>query len=271
MLTTLHDRTNYTATLPQHTQNISVPSLYLKSHKSSSPRARRSYESIAVRRPGCTHRVRRTSRVSSRGPHCRVCRHFVGANSDSLDNLRRSRHLVSCHSTRATSGSGNRAEQVAAGAICGSRNTSGVLVADSHARLDGVGGGLAAVRRVEGSTGEVLTAVDGVGCAVRVGVVLVAIGRAKSLGWRSDSGGGWGRNSSAATVGWWRIARRAWSRCATAVRRRRVVGRRWARCALSVRRRRVVRKRRCNATAAVDRRTTIGSRHTRLIAVAARD
>jgi hypothetical protein len=104
--------------------------------------------------------------VSSRSPHCRVRCDFIGANSNRLNNLRRSRHLVRSHSTRTTSGCGNRAEQVTACAVRGSRNTSGVLVADSHARLDGVGAGLAAVRRVEGRTGEVLTAVDCVGCAV---------------------------------------------------------------------------------------------------------
>lgn len=83
------------------------------------------------------------------------------------------------------------------------------MVADGHAGLDGVCGGLAAVRRIEGRTSEVLAAVDGVDGSIGVGVVLVAVGWAKSLGWRGDSGGGRRRNSGAATIRWWKVAGRA--------------------------------------------------------------
>lgn len=143
------------------------------------------------------------------GPHCCVCCHFVGANSDSLNDGRGTRHLVSCHSTRAAYSASDRAEELTACAICRSRNTSGVLVADGHAGLDRVCGGLAAVRRVEGRTDEVLAAVDGVDGSTRVGVVLVAVGWAKSLGWRGDSRGGRRGNSRAPTVRWRKVARRA--------------------------------------------------------------
>jgi len=147
--------------------------------------------------------------VSGSGPHCCVRCHFVGAESDSLDNGRGTRHLVRCHSSGAACSASDRAEEITARAICRSRNTSGVLVADGHAGLDCVGGGLAAVRRVEGRTGEVLAAVDGVGCTVRVSVVPAAISWAKSLDWRGDSGGGRRRNSSAATICWRKVFRRA--------------------------------------------------------------
>lgn len=195
--------------------------------------------------------------MSGCGPHRCVCCHFVGADSDGLNNGRWTRYFVRCDSTRATCSASDGAEEITARAICGSRNTGGVLVADGHAGLDRVGGGLAAVRRVEGRTGEVLAAVDGVGGAVRVGVVPTAVSWAKSFGWRGDSRSGWRRNSSAATIRRRKVARRARRGCNTTVRRRRVIGWRWARCALSVRRRRVVRKRRRNATAAIDWRTTI--------------
>jgi hypothetical protein len=156
--------------------------------------------------------------VGGRGPHGSVCCHFVGANSDGLNNLRGPRYFVYCHCTGAACGSSDRAEEIAACAICGGCNTSGVLVTDSHARLYGVGGCLAAVRGVEGRAGEVLATIDGVDGTVGVSVVPVAVGRAKSLGWRSNSGGGWWRNRSTATVGWWKAARRAWRRGNTTVR-----------------------------------------------------
>ena len=159
------------------------------------------------------------------GPHCGVCCHSVGADGDSLNIGRGSRHLVRGHSTGATCGTSDRAEQVAACAICGSRNTSAVLVADSHARLNRVGGSLAAVRWVKGSTGEVLATVDGVDGTARVCVVPVAVGRAQRLSWRGDDGGRRRRNSSAATIGWWKVSRRAWRRGTTTVGRGRVVGR----------------------------------------------
>lgn len=152
------------------------------------------------------------------GPHCRVSRHFVGAYSDSLNECRRPRHLVRGHSAGATCSASDRAEEVTARTISGGCNTSGVLIADSHARLDSVCGGLAAIRRVEGRAGEVLATVYGVYCTVRVGVVPVAVRWAKCLGWRSDSGSGRRRNSSAATIRWRKVARRARRRCNTSVR-----------------------------------------------------
>ena len=210
MQKTLHDQTklqkNNSAASPQ---DIPSPSLYLKSHKPSPSRAHRSYKSIGVRRPDCTYRVRRASRVSGCSPHRCISCHFVGAYCDSLNKCRRPRHLVRCNGAGAACSASDRAEQITARAICGSRNTSGILVADCHTGLDCVGGGLTTVRRVEGRTGEVLATVYSVDSTIGFGVVPTAVRWAKILGWRGDGRSGRRRNSSAATVRWRKIARRA--------------------------------------------------------------
>lgn len=154
------------------------------------------------------------------GPHCCVCCHLVGTNSDSLDNLRGPRHLVRRHSTETACSASDRAEEITARTICGSTDASGVLVADSHARLDSVGSGLTAVRRVERRTGEVLATVYGVNGTIGVGVVPTTVGGAKCPCWRRDCGGGRRRNSSTATVRWRKVAGRARCRGNTTVRRR---------------------------------------------------
>jgi hypothetical protein len=180
--------------------------------------------------------------VGGCGPHRGVCCHSVRTNSDSLNIDHRSRNLVHCHSVVATCRTSDQGEETAALSIGGSRNTSAELVADIHALLDSVGCGVAAVGRVVGRTREGLITVYSVGGTVRVGVVLVLVGWAKSFSWRGDSRAGRRRNSNAATIVWWKIGRSAGRRCAATVRRRRIA--RWCRacCALSIRRRRVVRR-----------------------------
>ena len=155
------------------------------------------------------------------GPHCCVRRHSVGADSDSLDICRRSRNLVRCHSARSTRRSTcNRAEEIATRTIGRSRNTIGVLVANVHTVLNRVGPGQTAVRRVILRTREALTTVHGERGTIRISINPVFVCRAKSLSRRSDCGGGRRRNSSATTVGWRKITRRAWYSGAPTVRRR---------------------------------------------------
>ena len=80
------------------------------------------------------------------------------------------------------------------------RNTIAELVADIHALLDCVWSREASVTRIVWCTGESLITVYSVGGTVRVGVILILVGGAKSLSWRRDSGGGRRRNSSAAAI-----------------------------------------------------------------------
>jgi hypothetical protein len=202
MQITLHSQTN----APQ----VASCTFSLKSNpenQKSSPGALRPYEPVVVVGRGCTRRIRRTGRVSSCSPHRGVCRHPIGTDSDCLNvGRRRTRHLVRCHSTRATCRAGNRAEKIAARTIGGRCNASSVLVAFIHARLDGVGLSRPTVRRSVPRASEALATVNGVGGAARVRVVPAVVAWAKSLSRRSNRGGRRGGSSGAATIGWRSIA-----------------------------------------------------------------
>ena len=160
--------------------------------------------------PGSADRIRGTGRLRRRGPHRGVCRRPgpVGADGDRLNIGRRARDLVRRNGTRATHSASDRAEEVALQAVSGHSNTSSVLVADQHARLDRVRCGLALVAGVVRCAGDVLAAEHRVARTVGVGVGAVVVRWAEGLGWRGHGGRGRCGSSGTSPVRWRRVVRR---------------------------------------------------------------